>query len=197
MIRKIVIAAAVCTAAAGAASAQECTAISVEDAFDLEEAAINVLYDCLQERMAMGYAKQGDAVGSEYRTWAATATRPGVAGPHGNRLLNTFANDIAAEQYLKFEDEGFEMPVGSVLAKESITVSIKKKAARPGPLFIMTKVGTQDAPDTAGWLYAGLQPNGKVMKVKQSFCHDCHAGWEAQDYLGYPLEEVRVGASTN
>jgi len=197
MIRKLVIAAALCTAAAGAASAEECNAISVEDAFDLDEAAIGVLYDCLQEKMATGYAKQGDAVGSEYRTWAATATRPAVAGPHGNRLLNTFANDIAAEQYLKFEEEGFEMPVGSVLAKESISISIKKKAARPGPLFIMTKVGTDEAPDTAGWLYAGLQPNGKVMKVKQSFCHDCHVGWEAQDHLGYPLEEVRVGANTN
>jgi len=191
MIRKLVCAAAL-TIAASAASAEDCTAITVEDAFDLTEDQINVLYDCLQEKMATGYAKEGDAVGANYRTWAATATRPGVAGPHGNRLLNTFANDVAAEQYLKFEEDGFEMPVGSVLAKESITVSIKKKAARPGPLFIMTKVGADEAPETAGWLYSGLQPNGKVMKVKQSFCHDCHVGWEVQDHLGYPLEEVRL-----
>ncbi len=192
MIRKFALAAAL-TVAAGAASAQDCTAITVEDAFDLDEAQINVLYDCLQEKMATGYAKEGDEIGANYRSWAPTASRPAVAGPHGNRLLNTYANDIAAEQYLKFEEEGFEMPVGSVLAKESITVSIKKKAARPGPLFIMTKVGLEEAPDTAGWLYAGLQPNGKVMKVKQSFCHDCHVGWEAQDHLGYPVEEVRLG----
>ena len=196
MIRKLAIAAVLSTAAS-TASAADCNAVTVEDAFDLDEAAINVLYDCLKDKMATGYAKEGDEIGSNYRNWAATATRPAVAGPHGNRLLNTFANDIAAEQYLKFEEEGFEMPVGSVLAKESITVSIKKKAARPGPLFIMTKVGVDEAPDTAGWLYAGLQPNGKVMKVKQSFCHDCHVGWEAQDHLGYPLEEVRVGATTN
>lgn len=192
MIRKLAIAAAMTVATASVASAQDCTAITVEDAFDLDETQINVLYDCLQEKMATGYAKEGDDIGSNYRSWAATATRPAVAGPHGNRLLNTFANDIAAEQYLKFEEEGFEMPIGSVLAKESITVSIKKKAARPGPLFIMTKVGLDEAPDAGGWLYSGLQPNGKVMKVKQSFCHDCHVGWEAQDSLGYPLEEVRV-----
>lgn len=192
MIRNWACAAAV-TVAATAASAQDCTAVTVEDAFDLTEDQITALYSCLQEKMATGYAKAGDKIGSTYRTWAATASRPAVAGPHGNRILNTFANDIAAEQYLKFEEEGFEMPVGSVLAKESITVSIKKKAARPGPLFLMTKVGVDAAPDTAGWLYGGLQPNGKVMKVKQSFCHDCHVGWEAQDHLGYPLEEVRLG----
>ncbi|GGX49478.1 hypothetical protein GCM10007385_17130 [Tateyamaria omphalii] len=192
MLRKLTYA-AVFAITAGAASAEECTAITVEDAFDLTEDQIGVLYNCLQEKMATGYAKEGDEIGSNYRNWAPTASRAAVAGPHGNRLLNTFANDVAAEQYLKFEEEGFEMPVGSILAKESITISIKKKAARPGPLFIMTKVGTDEAPDTAGWLYAGLQPNGKVMKVKQSFCHDCHAGWEAQDYLGYPLEEVRLG----
>ncbi|WP_299153247.1 cytochrome P460 family protein [uncultured Tateyamaria sp.] len=192
MIRKFAMAAAL-TLTAGAASAQDCTAITVEDAFDLTEAQIDGLYECLQEKMATGYAKEGDEIATNYRSWAATASRPAVAGPHGNRLLNTYANDVAAEQYLKFEEEGVEMPIGSVLAKESITVSIKKKAARPGPLFIMTKVGLDEAPDTAGWLYAGLQPNGKVMKIKQSFCHDCHAGWEAQDFLGYPVPEVRLG----
>jgi cytochrome P460 len=192
MIRNIAMAATL-TFAAGAASAQDCTAVTVEDAFDLTEVQIGVLYDCLQEKMATGYAKEGDEVGTSYRDWAPTATRPGVAGAHGNRLLNTFANDLAAEQYLKFEEEGVEMPVGAVLAKESITVSIKKKAARPGPLFIMTKVGKDVAPETGGWLYAGLQPNGKVMKVKQSFCNDCHVAWETRDYLAYPLEEVRLG----
>ena len=180
------------TLAAGASSAQDCTAVTVEDAFDLDEAAIAAIYDCLQDKMATGYAQQGDEIGTAYRDWAVTATGPGVAGPHGNRLLMTFANDIAADQYLKFAEDGVEMPVGSVLAKESITVSIKKKTAHPGPLFIMTKVGTDNAPDAGGWLYSGLQPNGKVMKVKQSFCHDCHTGWEAQDMMAYPLEELRL-----
>ena len=192
MIRKLAIAATLSVAAATAAQAQDCTAVTVEDAFDLDAAQINVLYECLKEKMATGYAREGDEIGSDYRNWTPTASRPGVAGTHGNRLLNTFANDIAAEQYLKFEEEGVEMPIGSVLVKESITVSIKKQAARPGPLFIMTKVGLDAAPDTGGWLYSGLQPNGKVMKVKQSFCSDCHVGWEAQDYLAYPLEEVRL-----
>lgn len=172
--------------------AQNCKAITVEDAFDLDDAAIVELYDCLKDAMAEGYANEGDPIGKNYRSWTLSSTRPAVQGAHSNRLLQTFANPAAAEQYLKFEEEGVEMPVGSVLAKESITVSIKKKAARVGPLFIMTKLEPGAAPETDDWFYGGLQPNGKPMKFKQSYCHDCHVVWEDQDSLAYPMEEVRV-----
>lgn len=166
--------------------------VDVESAFDLDETQVVALYDCVKDAMAAGYAKEGDETGNSYRDWAVTSTRPAVAGPHGNRLLQTFANDIAADQYLKFAEEGVEMPVGSVLAKESVSISKKKKAARPGPLFIMTKLAAGGAPETDDWLYGGLQPNGKPMKFKQAFCHDCHTAWEDQDSLAYPLEEVRI-----
>ena len=185
--------AAVFSLSAGASYA--CDAVEVEDAFDLDDAATVALYECLEAKMAEGYAAEGDEIGSTFRDWTVTATRAAVAGPHGNRLLLTYANDIAADQYLKFEDEGVVMPVGSVLAKESITVSIKNKKARPGPLFIMTKLEEGEAPESGDWLYSGVQPNGKVMKVKQSFCHDCHVGWEASDKLAYPLPDVRIGAT--
>ncbi len=171
------------------ASAEDCTAEG--DPFDLTEDQVVALYDCIKAKMAEQYSSQGDAVGGEFRDWAATATRPAVAGPHGNRFLNTFANDIAAEQYLKFEEEDFTMPVGSVLAKESF--ALKNGKARVGPLFIMTKLAEGEAPDAQDWRYDALQPNGKVMKIKQSFCADCHLGWDYRDSLAYPLEEVRLG----
>ncbi len=180
---------------AGTAMAQEdCAEIGVETAWDLDETQIVALYDCLEAKMAAGYAKEGDSVGSAFRSWAVTSTRPAVAGPHGNRLLQTFANDIAAEQYLTFAEEGVVMPAGSVLAKESISISKKTKTARPGPLFIMTKLDMGGQPETDDWLYAGLQPNGKPMTFKQSFCHDCHSAFSDQDSLAYPLEEVRIGS---
>lgn len=178
---------------ANMAAAQDCTNVGVDDFFDLEEDAVVALYDCLQAKMADGYAKGDNDVAAEFRGWTKTATRPAVAGPHGNRLLHTFANDIAAESYLKFADE-IEMPVGSILAKESISLSKKKKTARPGPLFIMTKMDAGSIPETDDWLYGGVQPNGKPMKFKQSFCHNCHEGWSEQDNLGYPVEEVRVSS---
>ncbi|EPX80669.1 cytochrome P460 family protein [Litoreibacter arenae] len=191
-IRTFIAATAAATALmATGAHAADC-AIDVEDPFDLEAAQITEIYDCLKDTMAEGYAKEGDEVAVNYRAWTVSSTRPAVAGPHGNRLLQTFANDVAAEQYLKFAEEGVKMPAGSVLAKESITISTKKKEARTGPLFIMTKMEDGAIPETADWLYAGIQPNGKVMKIKQAFCHDCHANYAEQDMLAYPLEEVRV-----
>lgn len=187
------IAAGLALALGSAASAEDCP-VDVESAFDLEEAQVVALYDCIKAKMAEGYAKGDDEVAKVYRDWTVTATRPAVAGPHGNRLLLTFANDLAAPQYLEFAEEGVVMPEGAVLAKESITISKKKKAARVGPLFIMTKLAAGGAPETNDWLYGGIQPNGKPMKFKQAFCHDCHAGWEEQDFLAYPLEEVRISA---
>jgi hypothetical protein len=173
------------------AAAQDCAA-NVEDPFDLDEAAIAEIYACIGDRMADAYAKEGNEVAAAYRDWTVTGTRPAVQGAHGSRLLLTFANDVAAEQYLKFAEQGVSMPAGSVLAKESITISTKKKEARVGPLFIMTKGEAGSSPETGDWVYAGVQPNGKPMKFKQSFCHDCHVAWEAQDMMAYPIPEVRV-----
>lgn len=174
-----------------AAFAADC-AIDVEDAFDVEGAVMDELYACMESKMLEGYTKGEDEVAAVYRTWAATATRPGVAGPHGNRALNTFANDIAAEQYLKFEEEGVVMPAGSVLAKESFRINTKKKIGQVGPLFIMTKGEASAAPDFNDWIYSAVQPNGNPMKISQNFCHDCHQAFSDQGDLGYPLEELRV-----
>lgn len=193
MFTRSVTAATVFLASAFMAStaAAECKVDSA-DPFELDEAGVVQLYDCLKDKLAAGYAKGGDPVAAEYRSWTVTSTRPAVAGPHSNRFLQTFANDIAAEQYLKFEEEGVKMPVGSVLAKESFGIHKKKLTGRNGPLFTMVKLEEGGAPEYGDWLYGGIQPNGKPLKIKQSFCHNCHAGWEEQDYLGYPLEDVRV-----
>lgn len=175
----------------GAAHAAECKT-DVEDAFDLDGAAIDEIYACIKDQMLEGYTKGENEVAAVFRDWAPTQVRPAVAGPHGNRALNTFANDIAAEQYLKFEGEGVVMPAGSVLAKESIRINTKKGMAQVGPLFIMTKGEAGAAPDANDWIYSAVQPSGKPMKIKQSFCHNCHEGFANQGDLGYPLEEVRV-----
>lgn len=177
--------------AGGAFAQDECTAYSAEDPYDLTEDQLAGFYDCLSDKMAEGYAAEGDEIGSVYREWTSAQTRLGIAPTHGNRAVRTYANDIAAEQYLQFAED-IEMPAGSILAKESISFSSKRAAARPGPLFLMTKLEEGGAPETNDWLYAGVQPNGKVMRVSQSFCHDCHIGFDYQDSLGYPVEETRV-----
>ncbi|WP_179379128.1 cytochrome P460 family protein [Jannaschia marina] len=171
------------------AAAQDTCEIA-EDRFEMDEAAVTALYDCMSDRMFEGYTKEGNEIAGEYRDWQVTATRAAVAGPHQNRFLLTFVNEIGAEQYLKFEED-IEMPVGTILAKESI--GGRDGEARVGPLFIMEKV--DDAPEFGNWFYSGVQPNGKELKISQKFCHDCHGGFDFQDSMGYPVEEVRLTAN--
>lgn len=192
-MHRIVLAAAATVATTltltGPAAAQEACAIA-EDRFEMDEAAVNALYDCMSDRMLEGYTREGDEIAGQYRDWQVTATRAAVAGPHQNRFLLTFVNDIAAEQYLKFEED-ITMPVGSILAKESI--GGRNGNAAVGPLFLMTKVA--DAPEFGNWFYSGVQPSGKELKISQKFCHDCHGGLDFQDSMGYPVEEVRLTAN--
>ena len=192
----LVAAAAAMSALAGMAAAADCR--TDKDPWALDGAEVSALYDCIEADMAARYATAEEPVASAYRGWTVTATRPAIAGSHGERFLQTFANDVAAETYLAFSYAGdVEMPVGSVLAKESFKVSSRadtKGQVSVGPLFLMTQVGAEQAPETDGWLYGGILPNGKPMGFEQAFCHDCHAGAASGDAVFYPVEEVQVAA---
>lgn len=181
------------TTAGGPATAQSDCTFSIE-VIDFEQADIDRLYDCVKDDLAAGYAKEGHPVGSVYRDWQATSTGPAAPGPHGDRFLYTFANDTAFADYVSYRDDGgWSMPVGSVLAKESYTLT-KEGAPRKGPLFVMTKVAGGEADEFGNWVYSAVQPNGKNMGIKQSFCHDCHQAFADQDSLGFPDTDVRFSA---
>jgi len=167
--------------------------VSDKPADDLEAADIDVLYDCIKDQLLEGYQSGDDEVAQEYRNWQAASVAPRAPGPHGERFLMTFVNEVGYAEYVKFAEEGAKMPEGTVIAKESFKLNKENKVTR-GPLFIMTKVGEGEVAETADWVYAGVQPNGKPMKFKQSFCHDCHGAFEDQDALGYPDPDVRVAA---
>ncbi|MEJ6398657.1 cytochrome P460 family protein [Yoonia sp. 208BN28-4] len=176
---------------AGAASAQDSCNFT-DDPYDFDQAQVDALYECVSADLEERYGREGHEVGSVYRTWGATATGPFLPGPHGDRFLNTFANDIAFETYVQYGyGEDFSMPVGSVLAKESYKLR-NNGNPRPGPLFIMTKVAEGEADEYGNWVYSGVQPNGKTMGVNQAFCHDCHQAFADQDSMGYPAPEVRL-----
>ncbi|MEM7644100.1 MAG: cytochrome P460 family protein [Pseudomonadota bacterium] len=184
---------AACLAAFALPAAAEETCALPADRYDMTEAQIDAMYDCMSDWMIEGYQSQGAEIAMVYRDWKQASTRPAVAGVHGERFLNTFVNPVGEDQYLKFEDGEFEMPVGTVLAKEMIGVRAAEGLARRAPLLIMTKV--DDAPDTDNWVYSGVQPTGQALRVSQSFCHDCHVNFESQDSMGYPLEEVRASVN--
>lgn len=181
--------AATLAVASPAAAADE--ACMVEgDKFDLDDAGVDAFYSCMSDRIVAGYQKGDNEIAQVYRDWQVTATRAAIAGPHQDRFLLTYVNEIGAEQYLKFEED-IVMPVGSILAKES--AAVRDGEGRVGPLFLMEKVA--DAEEFGNWFYSGVLPNGKPLKISQKFCHDCHGGFDFQDSMGYPLEEVRISSN--
>ncbi|MEL6734293.1 MAG: cytochrome P460 family protein [Pseudomonadota bacterium] len=161
---------------------------------DLTDAQVQGLYDCIKDKLREGYASQGEAEAKDYQSYKAASTQPAVNGTHGGRFLMTFVNDIGFAEYTKFSEDRTAMPVGSILAKESFNVS-KKGTVPHGPLFIMTKVAAGNADEFGNWIYSAYTPKGKVMKIKQGFCHACHEAFSDQDSMGYPGEDYRVSAN--
>ncbi len=175
---------------------------------DIEDDRAWELYECIVPDTIEGWQQSGDVHALAYRDWAVTATAPAAPGAHTNRFLFTYANDIAAEQYLKYETDGVVMPVGSVLVKESFGVRGQDNPDRghvkgelvKGPLFIMEKTAPGTFDETDNWAYALITPNGDYFVQSggvrnenvQAFCHECHAEvLGIQDALWYPAFHVR------
>ena len=190
---KRLLASAILATAFGVATpafAADCNTEVAKD--DLTQEQINGLYDCIKEELRTGYSSKDGALTKEYQSWKAVAKGPAAPGTHGKRFLMTYANDVAYDEYVKYADDRGAMPVGSILAKESFNVN-KKGKVKKGPLFFMTKVAAGgDAEKFGNWVYGAFRPKGKVMKIKQGFCHGCHGAFESQDFLGYPVEDVRL-----
>lgn len=164
---------------------------------DLTGDEAQAVYDCLKDSMLSGYTKGNKrwidpSYVADYRSWTAASTFPAAPGFHGERFLLTFVNETGAEQYLKYAEEGFTMPAGTVIAKESFSVNAQGKA-KAGPLFFMEKAPAGSSPETNDWYYMMVAPNGAPMAVNVvQACHACHSGFDYRDGLGYPVEEARV-----
>lgn len=193
MTTRLLLSAALLAASSGAAYADAHGCTFEADILDFTQDQIDALYECVRDELPAAYGAGDNEVAAVYRDWQAAATGPAAPGFHGGRFLNTFVNETGFAEYVRYEDddEAFEMPVGTVIAKESYT--LRDGAPRIGPLFIMTRAETAAYPDTDGWVYSAVQPNGNAMGISQSFCHDCHVGFAFSDSLGYPVFDVRLG----
>lgn len=170
-----------------ALAAADCTTEKKKD--DLTDAEALALYECIKDDLLAGFQKSGRPEADAYRSWTVNSTNPFISATHGNRFVIHYSNDVATETYTKYAEEGVTMPVGSILGKESYTIS-KKGKVRRGPLFLMEKV---ESSEYDNWQYTTILPNGKVGGPKPSFCHDCHKNvLEGQDAMFYPDEDYRV-----
>ncbi len=157
---------------------------------------MNKLYGCLAPKMLKAYVKGGHKAAGSWGLFKQFSKQGYRSDTHGGRFVHNYVNKMGAKTYSKF-DEVKAMPVGSVTAKPSFTVSIKGKASI-GPLFIMEKKSKGWNEATADWQYAMIMPDGSTFGVtkgagsaKVGFCHECHAGGEDNDFMLFLPEEYR------
>ncbi len=156
------------------------------------------VYDCLAADLHAGYKKGNKRwipaeFVNDYRDWDLASTFPAAPGFHGERFLITWVNATGADEYMKYA-ENPSIPAGTVIAKESFSVTEKGKVKK-GPLFLMQKVEAGVSPKTDDWYYMAVTPKGAPMAVNVTkACSECHQGnFGDTGGLGYPVEEARVG----
>ena len=199
-LRTIVSTAAAAGILAIASAAQAAGCDPGKDGDDLIFEEAQVVYDCIAADLHAGYMtgdKKWIPIGyvADYRSWTPANTLPANPGFHGGRFLLTWINDVGAEEYLKFaEEDAVNIPAGTVIAKESFSVTVAGKV-KHGPLCIMEKRVAGTSPETNDWYYMAVAPNGMPMAVNvMKACNECHMeNYGFQGGLGYPDPEVRVG----
>ena len=118
-----------------------------------------------------------------------------IAG--AERFVNNYAN-FAGQDYAGFETSG-AMPAGSMLAKDSFTVSETGNVII-GPFFLMEKMPKGFSPATGDWRYMMIRPDGSTLGTTGGagsdnvrFCAECQAkGGPKQDFHFFLPKEYRV-----
>jgi len=154
------------------------------------------LYGGLKLEMAKGYGISRLPGTASYLDWKRYNNAPYPSVSHGNRFVSNYANP-AALAYGRYEQAGL-LPVGSMLAKDSLTVS-KEGVATPGALFLMEKMPAGFNYVSGDWRYTMVMPDGSIFGItngegseRVKFCISCHLAVEKQDHLFFIPEEYRV-----
>ena len=118
------------------------------------------------------------------------STNSYLSRAHNNRYVSQYANDIAAEHYLQFE-QAQEMPIGAVLAKDSFVVT-KQGRVVVSALGIMEKREPGHNPDVGDWHFMLVLPDGRIFGDSEesspravNFCSDCHKNAGAEQHFLY------------
>ena len=163
----------------------------------LSNAVVSNIYQDLIDRMVEGYALSDHPIAAGYTQWSSYNTAPYLSATHGNRFVNNYANETASAYGTM--KAGDVLPVGSVLAKDSFTVTGARKVF-PGALFVMQKLAGGTSPDTADWRYVMIMPDGSLFgdsmgdgAAEMKFCHDCHKIKKNIDYVFGVPKAFRTG----
>ncbi len=154
------------------------------------------LYGQIKQEMAKCYGISKLPATGDYLNWKRYNNAPYPSVSHGNRFVSNYANSEAGA-YGRYEQTG-RLPVGSILAKDSITVG-KDGVAIPGALFLMEKMPAGFNYVSGDWRYTMVMPDGSIFGItngvgseRVKFCISCHLAVEKQDHLFFIPDEYRV-----
>lgn len=169
--------------------------LKIENPAQATDAELSGIYQKLQERMVGGYALSQYPVAKGYPKWQLYNSAPYLSATHGNRYVNNYANARASD-YGSLA-KGIKLPAGSVLAKDSFTVTDEGKVFA-GALFVMEKLTAGASPDNADWRYVMIMPDGSLFgdsmgdgAEEMTFCHTCHKIKANRDYLYFVPKKYR------
>ncbi len=170
--------------------------LAIENPAELTKDEARGHYKSLARRMARGYAAAQMDLNRNYQNWPLFNDAPYISATHGQRFVNSYANRMA-HNYGTLQ-EGEVLPVGSVLAKDSMTVTDEGNV-HPGALFVMEKLPAGTNPDTADWRYIMVMPDGSLFGDTMgnradavAYCHVCHEAVADRDYTFYVPEEFQI-----
>lgn len=182
---------------AGAQSSGEDAHLAIENPAELSKEEALRIYESLQRRMERGYAAAQLDQLLNYQAWPLFNDAPYISATHGQRYVNSYANRMAHNYGTLAEGE--KLPMGSVLAKDSVTVTDEGNV-HPGALFVMEKLAEGANPDTADWRYIMVMPDGSLFgdtmgarAAAVAYCHDCHEAVADRDYTFFVPEDYAVG----
>ena len=170
--------------------------LPIENPADPEPKEAQAIYEQLKGRIAEGYALSKLSIVEDYQSWTRYNAAPYVSATHGSRFVNNYANRAgAAYGTMK---EGEKLPVGTVLAKDAITITDDGKQL-PGALFVMEKLIAGSNPPTGDWRYVVVNPDGSFFGDTTGdepqlvdYCHTCHLQVAERDYTFFVREDYRV-----
>jgi hypothetical protein len=173
--------------------------LQVDNPANLTALDAELLYQRLLPKMIQGYILSGRPDARNYKRWTRYNSAPYRSSQHGQRFINNYGNDLAAD-YAFFE-QAEQLPEGARLAKDSFTVT-SAGTVFPGPLFLMEKMARGFNQASGDWRYSMIMPDGslfgetKGVGDKQvTFCSDCHAQAANLDQLYFLPPAYRLPQS--